>query len=240
MIRNYKFKLLLTKAAAGILLFVIVVCYVSQFVEPGSQFTFGLKANRNSPKFIIMILTGNGSKYEFRRRYIRSEYLSYPFKHRADFKHFFFVKQTNATSVENEIHNDFLWYEGEDKYNKLSTKVWHGFQKLYDSYDFEYVVKTDDDTAVHLDALYHTIIHQQEAVKPYYGGIFSGHKKGIATGFNKSRKWTEMCPPGTNFTRPTRGRAQGSLYVLDKESIRKIVNLDIPPSNCEVSIEGQW
>lgn len=124
----------------------------------------------------LVILVHSGPVHFLQRSVIRSTWLSaIP----NDTLAFFVVGTKNLSTEtikslqdEQDTHKDLIILDIEDAYEKLTTKVLHGFVWLNDHVNFKYVLKTDDDSFVRVDLLY----GEATRLKPQrlYWGYFDG------------------------------------------------------------------
>ncbi|KAI8500822.1 UDP-Gal betaGal beta 1,3-galactosyltransferase, polypeptide 6 [Branchiostoma belcheri] len=138
-------------------------------------------------KAFLVILIPTGPKYVWRRNTLRETWFKL-----ADenvIQRFVIGMKSldkNATDLlveENKEHGDlvFLW-DFSDSYGGLAAKVLKTFQWLDENVDFQYVLKTDDDTFVRTELLQKELKERDVQTKLFWG-FFSGkspvHKEGI-------------------------------------------------------------
>jgi len=57
------------------------------------------------------------------------------------------------TIIETEIPYDTIKVDVEEKYTNLYKKLYLGYKHIYEHYNFEYIIKIDDDTFLNIDLI---------------------------------------------------------------------------------------
>ena len=111
------------------------------------------------------------SRHDRRRRILRHFYQAQRLVYNVSY---FFVLGRNDSILQSEatLYGDILQLDHMESYHNLSLVVANALQTLYDRrVSFDYLLKTDDDCVVNLDALVHTIDEQSlRKLKYLYAG----------------------------------------------------------------------
>ncbi len=114
---------------------------------------------------------------------------------------------------EDKLFHDMLLLPGlVDTYANLSTKVLMGLQWAHRNIDFDFLVKTDDDSFVRLEEL-EAVLRRLECDQRLYWGYFMGHAVPETSGKWAEKRWFN-CPHYLPY-------AMGGGYVLS----RRVVDL---------------
>lgn len=181
------------------------------------------QVDQNKPKFRLMILILTNSDNFEQRDTIRKTWLSE--KH-ASVKHLFAIgtldilsDQKETLLSEKEKFNDLLLLPKLlDSYSTLTKKLLYSFKEIYEYYDFDYLLKCDDDTFV----LVHKILKELDkwqnkgTKKELYWGFFNGKAQ-----VKRSGPWKEMDWIFCDYYLPY---AIGGGYALSYKLIQFIVN----------------
>nr|CAG4637216.1 EOG090X0A8N [Ceriodaphnia reticulata]SVE73090.1 EOG090X0A8N [Ceriodaphnia reticulata] len=147
-----------------------------------------LVASTQNSSFLIVLIMSDPTKAAT-RRVIRETWLSV---HNNKVRHFFVVGSKGLTEEvrqgvinENSVHHDLLILDSiSESYTSLTGKVLTGIQWLHSNYEFNFLLKCDDDSFVRISPLLEEL--QKQPQKLLYWGFF----KGGSTVFQKG-KWKE-------------------------------------------------
>lgn len=116
---------------------------------------------------------------------------------------------------EQAVYSDLLLLEDlKDSYHNLSTKVLLGLQwSLAENMEFDYLIKTDDDSYVRIEAV-SDALRQMECHENLYWGYFMGYAFPEPTGKWMERNWFK-CPHYFPY-------AMGGGYVLSKKVVEMV------------------
>ena len=136
---------------------------------------------------------------------------------------------------EQSLYQDLLLLEDlKDSYANLSAKVLLGFEwSQVNKVDFDYLVKTDDDSFMRIEALSEAL-RQMDCPRRLYWGYFMGHAFPEATGKWMERNWFK-CPHYMPY-------AMGGGYVLSRtliELLMKFTHRLTLYNNEDVTV-GSW
>jgi hypothetical protein len=77
------------------------------------------------------------------------------------------------TKYKFDNENNILWVKVEDDYNSLPKKVIASYQAIYETFNFKYVFKTDDDQVLVNPTFFNTLVEfiTKKSRKSHYGGF---------------------------------------------------------------------
>ncbi|XP_054719871.1 beta-1,3-galactosyltransferase 6-like [Uloborus diversus] len=174
-----------------------------------------------SPRYqalLLVIIFSSPGNHE-RRKIIRDTWLQT--KADKDILHFFAIgsKLLNAEKIqsledENIKYKDLLMLDKvQDSFSKLSEKLREIFIWVEKNVSYTYVLKVDDDSFVHLDAL-NVALSQMPKSKTYWG-YFDGQANVKKVGKWAERNWF-LCDKYLPY-------AKGGGYVLSRDLVHQIV-----------------
>lgn len=140
-----------------------------------------------------------------------------------DWKHFFVVGQTESPEVnkavleESKECGDILIGDFSDSYKNLVFKSLWLIEWAANRYDFDSIIKCDDDTIINLSK-YHELMKQQDLSKPFYGGVRFGAMQVFRNGryeVSKTAWEPDKFPP----------YCSGGGYTLNKLAIQKMLEV---------------
>ena len=116
-----------------------------------------------------------------------------------------------------------LWIKVEDDYNSLPKKVIRAYQAVYETFDFKYLYKTDDDQNLvkvkFFDVLKGLITNEDPVKKIHYGGYIVDVKQNYLSQYHKIHpELPEYLPIlQTKY-------CSGRFYFLSKQSIENLIS----------------
>ena len=125
--------------------------------------------------------------------------------------------EVKALEEERKLYKDLLLFRDlRDSYANLSSKVLLGFEwsQVKNSIKYDYLIKTDDDSYVRIEAL-SGALRDMNCPRLFYWGYFMGHAFPEPTGKWMERNWFK-CPHYLPY-------AMGGGYVLSRDVIKLIV-----------------
>ncbi|XP_011494866.1 PREDICTED: beta-1,3-galactosyltransferase 6 [Ceratosolen solmsi marchali] len=181
----------------------------------------------NKPKFHLIILVLSGPENVERRNSIRETWLS---QKQTEVKNLFPIgliklrlEQKQAIESENEKFKDLLLLpELLDSYGTVTKKILQSFVHVYENYDFNYLLKGDDDSFILVDKILNDLDKWQKkgSKKELYWGYFNGRAR-----VKKSGPWKEVDWFLCDYYLPY---ALGGGYVLSYNLVKFIVkNVDV-------------
>ena len=125
----------------------------------------------------------------------------------------------NLEKLLNELNqfNDMLYFDDfEDNFYNLTNKVLRSITWAHEHYEFEYLIKCDDDTFIQIDRFVKAL-HKLNCPRYLYWGYFSGNGQPDSNGKWAERQWY-LCPHFIPY-------AVGGGYVLSWQLVNVIANL---------------
>ena len=183
----------------------------------------GIEENINMK---IMVVSGISVSFEGRRSCFRETMKGF------DFTNYFFLVGSQIANIDdtgrkNDIeveamkHGDIVLYPGIDKRMMLSDKVLWGFRYAVDNFNFDILLKTDDDSFINMYQVKKKLKEMQvEKDKPWFAGLFRGPMDSEREYKSISRNF--KCPAPFQF--PMFFPA-GAGYFLSRPSVKAIVAL---------------
>lgn len=185
-------------ALSGLLIF-IVICGLFAVYKSLNKWSSSLSEEsetkrRFRKKLIIVILSGPRNLEQ--REAARQTWLSESYE---GVKHAFVVGLAGATTeererliLENKSRKDLLLLPNfQDSYNALTQKVLQTFVHLYKEFQFDYILKCDDDSFVLIDKVLKELERLQDRYlgKELYWGFFNGKAQVKKTGPWRESEW---------------------------------------------------
>ena len=189
------------------------------------------------PLHIVIIVHSAPSGFE-QRRYIRNSWmLDYTGHVTVKFSIGLFELDSvllGKLAKEQETHGDLLFLdELKDAYSNLTTKLFLGVKWVNQNLDFDYLVKTDDDTYVMADAMSNAL-RKMNCTDRLYWGFFIGNGRIHSEGRWAEHNWFK-CPTYLPY-------AYGGGYLLSRRVVRSMMQFPhrlILYRNSDVSM-GSW
>ncbi|KAJ8667278.1 hypothetical protein QAD02_008940 [Eretmocerus hayati] len=182
-------------SVAGLLaLTVLVTHYLS--TRDCSTPSNSSSTSKTHTRLLVLILSAPDN--EARRDTIRSTWLSGFLTRPSDVRAFFAVGTSGPDSslkqLNNEAqrHNDLLLLPGLlDSYATITKKVLQAIERLYADFEFEFLLKCDDDSFVVIDGLLKELTNWQNkgTKQELYWGYFNGRAKVKRSGPWKESNW---------------------------------------------------
>ena len=117
--------------------------------------------------------------------------------------------------------NNVLWVKVADDYNSLPKKVISAYEAVYDSFQFKYLFKTDDDQVLVKPQFFDTIKGVITSAMPpiHYGGYIVDVKQPYLSQYNKIHPELPSHLPlyATKY-------CSGRFYFLSKSAISSLIN----------------
>ncbi|XP_033198509.1 beta-1,3-galactosyltransferase 6 [Bombus vancouverensis nearcticus] len=209
------------------LLIILLIVFLCIRYLPSTKCSLNEQEVRNKTKFRLMVLILSNPDNLERRATIRKTWLA---QKQATVKHFFVIgtldilsEQRKTLHSEQQKFDDLLLLSRlPDSYGTLTKKVLHAFKEIYEYYEFDFVMKCDDDTF----ALVHKILKELDkwdskgTKKELYWGFFNGKAHVKRSGPWKETDWI-LC----DYYLPY---ALGGGYILSYNLVKFIaINADI-------------
>lgn len=209
------------------LLIILLIVFLCIRYLPSTKCSLNEQEVRNKTKFRLIVLILSSPDNLERRATIRKTWLA---QKQARVKHFFVIgtldilpEQRETLHSEQQKFDDLLLLSRlPDSYGTLTKKVLYAFKEMYEYYEFDFVMKCDDDTF----ALVHKILKELDkwdskgTRKELYWGFFNGkaHVK-------RSGPWKEIDWILCDYYLPY---ALGGGYILSYNLVKFIaINADI-------------
>jgi len=113
--------------------------------------------------------------------------------------------------------NNILWVKVEDDYNSLPKKVIRAYEAIFETFDFKYIFKTDDDQIL-LDVNFFNKL-EKILIKRHYGGFIVDVKKDHISQYYKIHPELP-----TNLLIKKTQYCSGRFYFLSKQAVDFLVN----------------
>lgn len=172
-------RLLLLLGLAGCFSTGLLIGSLSNFDSSSCSSTNSLSLHsgediRKEDTFLIVLIL-SAKHLKERRDAIRQSWLKLQGARRV--KYFFVLgslelepHEVEALHEENNVHQDLLTLPNvKDTYSGLTSKVLAALRHVHHHYNFELLVKVDDDSFVRLDALYDELLHTKDTRRLYWG-----------------------------------------------------------------------
>ncbi|XP_024939443.1 beta-1,3-galactosyltransferase 6 [Cephus cinctus] len=151
---------------------------------------------KNKPKYELLIVILTAPDNMERRNIIRRTWMSEKYSY---VKYFFAIGTVNIQQAlhetlqsENHKHKDLLLLPTlRDSYNTITKKVLYSFKQLTEDYDFDFLLKCDDDSYVVIESLLKELSKWQSrgTQKELYWGYFNGRAQVKRHGPWKETNW---------------------------------------------------
>lgn len=118
-------------------------------------------------------------------------------------------------------NNNILWLQVEDDYNSLPKKVIKAYETIYNTFNFKYIFKTDDDQILVNEKFFDTIINLicSKIPKTHYGGYIVDVPKPYLSQYYK------IHPELPNYLPILQTKyCSGRFYFLSKSAISNLIN----------------
>lgn len=187
---KYKFLWIIISFVLGC---TITLIYLSK-VDNISSHPTGLSSYKNlKHSYFLVILILTSSKNYIRRKNIRDTWIKSIEKYQV--KYLFSIgNQDNIVDIKlkEEIrrYDDILLLKDvPDVYSSLSAKVLHSFKHIYEHFDFQYLLKCDDDTFIRVPNIIKELENKFNYEKKLYWGFFDGRARVKRVGKWKEKSW---------------------------------------------------
>ncbi|KAL1455713.1 hypothetical protein WDU94_009786 [Cyamophila willieti] len=216
----------------------ITLYYISKVDHISSAHT-GLSKYKNlKHSYFLVILILTSSKNYIRRKNIRETWIKSIEKYQV--KYLFSIGNKDHVldlKLKEEIHqydDILLLNQVPDEFTSLSQKVLHSMKYIYEHFDFQYLLKCDDDTFVRVPNIIHELEHKFHYDKKLYWGYFDGRARVKRLGKYKEINWF-LCDRYLPY-------ALGGGYVLSQSLVKFISqNSDmLSLYTCEDVSVGVW
>lgn len=119
-----------------------------------------------------------------------------------------------------DYENNILWIKVEDDYNSLPKKVIRSYEAVYETFDFKYILKTDDDQML-INNRFFDIINNLTIVRPkiHYGGFIVNVKNDHISDYYKIH---QELP--TNLLVKKTQYCSGRFYFLSKQAAAFLID----------------
>jgi hypothetical protein len=167
--------------------------------------------------FIMLIM--NCKKYEKKALFQKKTWL----KSVPSYINFYHViGDENLNSEYNfDEKNKILWVKTKDDYNSLPSKVINAYQAVYETFQFKYIFKTDDDQILVNPKFFDIVCKLIESCvpRPHYGGYIVDVKQPYLSQYSKIHPELPSHLP-LYVTKYCSGR----FYFLSKSAITNLIN----------------
>ncbi|XP_046615706.1 beta-1,3-galactosyltransferase 6 [Neodiprion virginianus] len=211
------------KLFLGLLIVILICTLYIEYKSRTKRTSFTVLGNQEKVKAqykLIIVVFSAPSNVE-QREAVRGTWLSENYE---DVKYLFVIgtqnmefDQRNRLASENKAYHDLLLLPNlQDSYQALTKKLLHSFAHICKEYDFDYLLKCDDDSFVLVDKILKEFEKQRyEALdKELYWGFFNGKAQVKRSGPWKETDWI-FC----DFYLPY---ARGGGYVLSQNLVKFI------------------
>jgi hypothetical protein len=124
------------------------------------------------------------------------------------------------TKYKFDENNNILWIKVEDDYNSLPKKVIRAYEAVYETFDFKYLYKTDDDQILVNEKFLHIVrgITSNNNRKIHYGGYIVDVKQNYLSQYHKIHpELPEYLPIlKTKY-------CSGRFYFLSKQALENVI-----------------
>jgi hypothetical protein len=133
--------------------------------------------------FILLIM--NCKKYSKKALYQKNTWLK---KIPSYLKYYHIIGDENLeTKYKFDEKTQILWVKVTDDYNSLPNKVIASYQAIYDTFQFKYIFKTDDDQILVNNKFFDIVCKLIDTVtpRPHYGGYIVDVKQPYLSQYNR-------------------------------------------------------
>ena len=167
--------------------------------------------------FVMLIM--NCKKYEKKALFQKMTWL----KNIPSYLRYYHVigNETMDTNFKFDDENNILWVKVTDDYNSLPNKVITAYEAIYDTFNFKYIFKTDDDQILVKPQFFDTLVNliTNMIPTPHYGGyIVDVTKPYLSQYYRLHPELPENLP--LYVTKYCSGR----FYFLSKSAISNLIN----------------
>jgi len=129
--------------------------------------------------------------------------------------------ETLESNYKFDDENKILWVKVADDYNSLPKKVISAYEAVYDTYDFKYLFKTDDDQVLVKPQFFDTLknLLTKMVPQPHYGGYIVDVKQPYLSQYNRIHPELPSHLP-LYVTKYCSGR----FYFLSRSAISSLIN----------------
>lgn len=189
---------------------------------------------KQKKRFLVGIATGY--QYADRRQAVRDTWVNY-LKDRDDFVYKFFLGTTDDATLrqvalnESNLYHDIIFSDDfVDTYYNLTRKTITMMRWASTNYEFQYMLKTDDDSFVRIDKLLEKL--SQKPKEKYYSGYNIGPYKPDRNPNSQYYIPRDLYPPerGPNLI-------SGSGYVLSQDNVKFLAEKSKDPSAVILRLE---
>ena len=167
--------------------------------------------------FVMLIM--NCKKYEKKALFQKRTWL----KSIPSYLHYYHVigDETMDTTFKFDEENNILWVKVPDDYNSLPNKVISAYEAIYDTYNFKYIFKTDDDQILVKPTFFDTIIKLITTMipAPHYGGYIVDVKTPYLSQYYRLHPELPV-----NLPLYVTKYCSGRFYFLSKSAISNLIN----------------
>lgn len=167
--------------------------------------------------FIMLIM--NCKKYEKKALFQKRTWL----KNIPAYLRYYHVigDETLDTTFKFDEENNILWVRVADDYNSLPNKVITAYEAVYDTFNFKYLFKTDDDQILVKPIFFDTLIKLITSIipQPHYGGYIVDVKQPYLSQYHRIHPELP-----TNLPLYVTKYCSGRFYFLSKSAISNLIN----------------
>jgi hypothetical protein len=167
--------------------------------------------------FVMLIM--NCKKYEKKALFQKRTWL----KNIPSYLRYYHVigDETMDTNFKFDEENNILWVKVADDYNSLPNKVISAYESIYDTYNFKYIFKTDDDQILVKPQFFDTIIKLITTMipAPHYGGYIVDVKTPYLSQYYRLHPELPV-----NIPLYVTKYCSGRFYFLSKSAISNLIN----------------
>jgi hypothetical protein len=167
--------------------------------------------------FVMLIM--NCKKYEKKALFQKRTWL----KNIPSYLRYYHVigDETMDTNFKFDEENNILWVKVVDDYNSLPNKVISAYEAIYDTYNFKYIFKTDDDQILVKPQFFDTIIKLITTMipAPHYGGYIVDVKTPYLSQYYRLHPELPV-----NLPLYVTKYCSGRFYFLSKSAISNLIN----------------
>ncbi|XP_017876051.1 beta-1,3-galactosyltransferase 6 [Ceratina calcarata] len=178
------------------LLIILSIVFLCIHYLPATKCSPNEQSVKNKSKFRLVILVLSSPDNLERRATIRKTWMA---QKQATVKHFFAVgtlnllpEQRETLQSEKQKFNDLLILPRlPDTYGTLTKKVLHSFKEIHDYYEFDFLLKCDDDTFVLVNKILKELDKwdSKGTRRELYWGFFNGRAQVKRSGPWKETDW---------------------------------------------------
>ena len=167
--------------------------------------------------FVMLIM--NCKKYEKKALFQKRTWL----KNIPSYLRYYHVigDETMDTNFKFDEENSILWVKVADDYNSLPNKVISAYEAIYNTFNFKYIFKTDDDQILVKPQFFDTIIKLITTMipAPHYGGYIVDVKTPYLSQYYRLHPELPV-----NLPLYVTKYCSGRFYFLSKSAISNLIN----------------